>query len=165
MQPAVPITLRAWLVLGALILGCNGLGAASALGASAAGTRAIFQALIRPSWAPPPWLFGPAWTALYTMMAIATWIIWRRTDGAARRTALALFALQLALNLAWTPIFFGLHAIAASVVVILGNLLAVIATTIAYYRRVPIAGVLLMPLIGWVSFASALNIAIWSLNR
>ncbi len=78
---------------------------------------------------------------------------------------LARVGTQLALNLAWTPTFFGLKAIGASVVVIVANLLAVLATIVAYRRVRPVAGLLLVPLAGWVAFASALNIAIWSLNR
>ena len=164
LTPARPSAL-AWLGLVGLIVGCNALGGASALVAGVANTPAFYQALVRPSWAPPPWLFGPAWTTLYTLMAIATWMVVRASPSPARRTALILFGTQLALNLAWTPTFFGLKAIGASVVVIVANLLAVLATIVAYRRVRPVAGLLLVPLAGWVAFASALNIAIWSLNR
>ena len=159
-----PPSARAWLGLVALIVACNGAGFVSAMIVDPAQTQPFYQALVRPSWAPPPWLFAPAWTTLYTLMAIATWLVWRHTHGASRRRAMGLFGTQLALNLAWTPVFFGLHAIGAAIAVIVANLLAVIATAVAYHRRVALAGWLLMPLALWVGFASALNIAIWRLN-
>ena len=155
----------AWLGLAALIVGCNALGLLSALAAGTSSTPAFYQALRRPDWAPPPWLFGPAWTTLYTLMAISTWLIWRRCHGRARALALAIFGVQLALNLVWTPVFFGAGAVGAAVVVIVANLLAVIATAFVYGRRVALAGWLLVPLALWVGFATALNVAIWQLNR
>ena len=149
----------------ALIVGCTGIGLLGALSVSTGATQGFYLALVRPSWAPPPWLFGPACTTLYTLMAIATWLIWRHTSGTVRQRALTLFGVQLALNLAWTPVFFGRLAIGAAVIVIIANLIAVIATAVGYGRRVALAGWLLVPLALWVGFATAHNIAIWQLSR
>ena len=161
--PTAP-SIRAWVGLAALIIACNGLGFLSAMVVSPEQTQPFFLSLQRPSWAPPPWLFAPAWTALYTLMAIATWLVWRHTSGVARRNAMAMFGIQLALNLAWTPVFFGCHAVGPAILVIVANFAAVAATIVVYRRRVAIAGWLLVPLLLWVGFASALNIAIWRLN-
>lgn len=157
-------SVRAWLGLAALIVACNGLGFLSAMVVNPDQTQPFFLALQRPVWAPPPWLFAPAWTTLYTLMAIATWLVWRHSAGAARRNAMLMFGVQLALNLAWTPVFFGWHAIGPAIVVIVANFMAVGLTIMVYRRRVAIAGLMLVPLLLWVGFASALNIAIWRLN-
>lgn len=144
------------------VLLCNGVGFASAM---VANEPQYYEQLARPSWAPSPAVFGPVWTALYTLMGTATWIVWSRTRDARRRQVMTAFAIQLALNAAWTPVFFGLHLIGVAVVVILAVFVAVIAMTIEYARVVRWAAALVVPLALWVGFASCLNIAIWSLNR
>lgn len=123
---------------------------------------AYYRSLRRPSWAPPTWLFGPAWTILYALMGVAAWLVSRRpgADGALR-----LFGIQLALNAAWTPIFFGLRARGPAMVEIAALWLAVAATTVAFLGRRTVAGVLLLPYLGWVTFAAALNWEIWRRNR
>lgn len=136
---------------------CNGVGAASALVAS---EPAFYEQLARPSWAPPPSVFGPVWTLLYTLMGTATWIVWIKTAGPLRRRAMAVFAVQLAFNALWTPVFFGFHALGASVAVILAVLALVVAMTSVYARASKLAASLVVPLAAWVAFASALNIAI-----
>ena len=160
-QPAPsPLRWRGWSLL-AWIAACHVAGALGALATDAT----LYRALIRPSWAPPGWLFGPVWTALYTAMGIAAWSLWRAPAGPARRAALTAFVAQLALNASWTPIFFGLRAIGAALVVIVA-LLAAIAVTIA--RAWPVsrpAAALLAPYLAWVAFATALNAALWQLNR
>ncbi len=98
-------------------------------------------------------------------MGTATYLVWRRCSGVRRRTAMLVFAVQLALNFAWTPVFFGLQQIFAAFLLLLANWLAVGAMTLVYARRVPLAGALLVPLWLWVSFAAVLNGAIWWLNR
>lgn len=151
---------------GAALAGCIALcvvgGAASGL---ATPPGDWYASLAKPSWTPPGWLFGPVWTVLYAMMGVAAWRLWRargRTPGAGR--ALVLFGAQLACNFAWTPVFFGMRAPGASLAVIV-VLWALIAATIAASWRVDrAAGVLLMPYLAWVSFATALNAAIWRLN-
>lgn len=144
-----------------LILLCNGVGFASAM----VGNMGLYQELVQPSWAPPAWLFGPVWTSLYILMGVATWLVLRAPATPTRRAALIIFAFQLALNAAWTPVFFGLEAIGAGLVVIIAVDLAVVAMAIAYARIRPLAGMMIIPLVVWVGFATALNAAIWSLNR
>ena len=144
------------------LLGWVGLSFLPAVAGIAFPAPEYYRALRRPSWAPPPWLFGPAWTVLYVLMGVAAWRVSRRrgSDGALR-----LFGLQLALNAAWTPIFFGLRSRGLAMAEIVAMWLAVAATTIAFFRRNTLAGVLLVPYLGWVSFAAALNWEIWRRNR
>lgn len=138
--------------------------------AAAIGSAASLQAgsfyteLVRPEWAPPPAVFGPVWSILYLMMAIAAWLIWRIAGFAAARTALVLFLVQLAFNALWSWLFFGwrLGALAFADIVLLW--LLVLATLIMFWRIKPIAGALLIPYLLWVGFASALNYAVWQLN-
>ena len=124
-----------------------------------------YQQIRRPSYAPPNWLFGPIWTALYAMMAIAAWLVWRKGDAASRTLPLSLFAVQLALNTAWSPIFFGLRSFGGALVAIVALWLAILATLVAFLRVSVPAGVLLVPYLGWVSFAAVLNFSIWRLNQ
>jgi translocator protein len=123
-----------------------------------------YAVLKKPSWNPPGWIFGPVWAALYTMMAVAAWLVWKRGGFAAQRKPLALFLTQLVLNATWTPLFFGLHwtGIAFAEIVMLW---LAIATTLAAFRPVsPAAAWLLAPYLAWVSFATMLNFALWRLN-
>jgi translocator protein len=123
-----------------------------------------YARLRKPSWAPPPWVFGPAWTLLYTMMGVAAWLVAKR-GGPGTRPALALWGAQLALNGAWSPIFFGLRAPGAALVEIGVMWVAIAATTIAFFLRRTAAGALMLPYLAWVTFATALNLAIWRRNR
>ncbi len=160
--PRASIGLPRWAVWLGFVVLCNATGYLSSL----AGREApIYRSLEQPSWAPPSWVFAPVWTALYTLMGTATYFVWRDTSGVSRRAAMTIFAVQLALNAAWSPVFFGLHEYGLAVIVIAGVLAASTAMMIIYARRVRLAGALIAPLVVWVSFASALNIAIWSLNR
>lgn len=125
-----------------------------------------YASLAKPGWTPPPWVFGPAWTILYAMMAVAAWRLWRRRDARPRasRRALALFAVQLALNLAWTPVFFGMQRPDLALAVILLLWVAIAATIVAAWKACKTAAALLVPYLAWVTFATALNAAIWRLN-
>lgn len=138
------------------------------LGAGALGGLATdaswYQELARPSFAPPPWVFGPVWTALYLMIGAAAFWIWRADGGERGRRALALWAMQLLLNAAWTPVFFGLREIGAALVVIVLMWLAIAATIIAFARIRRGAGLVLLPYLVWVSFATVLNLRLWQLN-
>ncbi len=150
------IGLVAWLLL------CF---AAAAIGAFASVQAATFyQQLAQPSWAPPSSVFGPVWSLLYALMGIAAWLVWREGGWRRQRVALTLFAVQLALNALWSWLFFAWHrgALAFADVVLLW--LVIVATLIAFWRVRPLAGVLLVPYLCWVSFASALNYAVWHLN-
>ena len=120
-----------------------------------------YMALEQPSWAPPSWLFGPVWTLLYVMIAFAGWLAWRA--GATRRE-LTLFGVQLVLNAAWTPLFFGLGWFWVAFAEILVLWLAIVAVIVAFAKRSKAAGLLLVPYLGWVSFAAALNLSIAVLN-
>lgn len=123
-----------------------------------------YAGLVKPSFNPPNWIFGPVWTLLYILMAYAFFRILRAPDSAARSRAIVLFLVQMAFNAAWSWAFFGLHSTLGGVVVIV-PLLVLIALTIAAFARVDrSASYLLYPYIAWVSFASVLNIAIWRLN-
>jgi benzodiazapine receptor len=122
-----------------------------------------YVGLAKPSWNPPSWLFGPVWTVLYAMMAVAGWLVWRR-GGAASQLALRWFAIQLALNVGWSAVFFGLQLPGRAFVEILVLWLAIAATLVASWKVSRAAGILLAPYILWVSFAAILNFTIWRLN-
>ena len=123
-----------------------------------------YASLKKPSWNPPAWLFGPVWTALYTLMAVAAWLVWRRGGWAAQRRPLLLFLLQLALNAAWTPLFFGLHQPGLAFAEIVLLWLAIAATLTAFGSVSRAAAALLAPYLAWVSFAAVLNFTLWRLN-
>jgi translocator protein len=118
----------------------------------------------KPSWTPPSWVFGPAWTTLYALMAIAAWMVWMRPATPARRAALTAFFVQLVLNALWTPLFFGARAPGLALVDIVLLWMAIAATIVLFWRVRPAAGALLIPYILWVSYATALNFAIWQMN-
>jgi tryptophan-rich sensory protein len=124
-----------------------------------------YDALQKPSFTPPNWLFGPAWIMLYLLMAIAAFLLWRR--GLSDRQiglALVTFLVQLVLNALWSVIFFGLQSPFGAVIVIVGLWVAILFTIIRFFRISIAAGALLLPYILWVSFAAALNASIWLLN-
>ena len=123
-----------------------------------------YAALRKPSWNPPGWVFGPVWSALYTMMAVAVWLVWKRGGFVAQRRPLALFLAQLFLNAAWTPLFFGLHRPGIALVEIVLLWLAIAATLAAFRPVSRVAVWLLAPYLVWVSFATMLNFALWRLN-
>jgi benzodiazapine receptor len=123
-----------------------------------------YAGLKKPAWNPPGWIFGPVWTMLYTMMAVAAWLVWRRGGFAAQRRPLTLFLLQLALNAAWSPLFFGLHHPGLAFIDLLLLWFALLGTIVAFWKARAFAGALLIPYLAWVTFAGALNFAIWRLN-
>lgn len=138
---------------------------AATIGAAASIQAGSFYAeLIRPDWAPPSSVFGPVWTVLYAMMAIAAWLVWRVGGFGTARIALALFCLQLVLNALWSWLFFGWHLGALALADILGLWVLLAATLVAFWRISRLAGALLVPYLLWVSFACALNHAVWQLN-
>lgn len=140
--------------------------AVSAIGAAATATsvHTWYQTLAKPAFNPPDWLFAPVWSALFFMMAIAGWRVWRRGGVRQARWALTLFALQLALNLAWSIVFFGYRSIGGALAEIAVLLPVILATMIAFWQHDRVAGLLFVPYLGWVAFAAVLNTALWRLN-
>ena len=138
----------------------------AAVGAAAAGsTGQEYAALRTPSWAPPSWLFSPVWTVLYATIAASGWLLWRRAGSVrAARTPLAVYALQLLLNLAWPPLFFGAGIYGTAFAEIILLVVAVLATIVLFARVHRVAALLLVPYAGWTLFATALNGSIWLLN-
>lgn len=124
----------------------------------------FYLSLARPSWAPPPWLFGPVWTLLYSMMAIAAWLVWKESGWTRARHALSLYVIQLALNGLWTWLYFTwrLGAVALFEISVLWLLIAF--TAHLFWRHKAIAGILLLPYLAWVGFAGALTLSTWQLN-
>jgi tryptophan-rich sensory protein len=140
--------------------------AASAVGgaATASSVGTWYQTLAKPAFNPPNWIFAPVWTALYFMMAIAAWRVWRRDGLTGARAEATLFALQLVLNMVWSILFFGLRSTGAAMVEIFVLLLAILATTVVFWQRDRVAGMLFIPYAVWVAFAAVLNVALWRLN-
>jgi tryptophan-rich sensory protein len=123
-----------------------------------------YEGLNKPSFNPPSAVFGPVWTALYLLMAIAAWLVWRRRKAANVAPALAAYSVQLILNAAWSWLFFGRHQIGLALADIGLLWAAIVATTILYWRLNWKAGALLLPYLAWVSFAAVLNASFWRLN-
>lgn len=123
-----------------------------------------YASLTKPSWNPPAWIFGPVWSFLYTVMAVAAWLVWCIGGWKQQRAPLGLFVVQLMLNAIWTPLFFGLHlpSLAFGEIILLWFALA--ATLYLFWTRRRLAGVLLIPYLIWISFAAYLNFTIWQLN-
>ena len=133
--------------------------------ATMGGVRDWYPTLVRPSFAPPTWVFGPVWTTLYLMMGFAAWLVWqRRGTGAQVRTALVLFTVQLVLNALWSPLFFGLRSPGLALAEIVVLWWAILATLVVFWKVRPVAGGLLVPYLAWVSFATILNAGFWLLN-
>lgn len=149
--------LLAWLVLSFVVAAIGGLGSVNA--------PVFYQELQLPSWAPPTWLFGPVWTALYTMMAVAAWLVWRQQGFAGTaKLALSINLAQLLLNTLWSWLFFAWYLGALSVIEIVLLWFAIGATVVAYWRLNKAAALLLIPYWLWVSFAAGLSYSIWQLN-
>lgn len=138
---------------------------------AAASTGSIFRpgtwyaGLRKPTWVPPNWLFGPAWAVMYAVMSAAAFLVWSFADPDLRGTALGLYAVQLVLNAMWSPVFFGLRRMALAVVEVALLWLAVLATTLAFFQVNYWAGLLFLPYLLWVTFASYLTWTMWRLNR
>ena len=139
--------------------------AAASIGAVAsADAGAFYERLARPAWAPPGWLFAPVWSALYVLMGVAAWLVWRAHGFKQARNALALFIVQLGANALWTWLFFAwrLGAFAFAEVILLWCLIA--ATIVSFRRLDGLAAALLLPYLAWVTFAAALTFSTWRLN-
>ncbi len=154
-----------WWIGWAVCVGiCILAGGASAL-LRAFSDRTWYESLRRPSWMPPDAVFGPVWTLLYVMMGSALWLVRRSEDRPGAPLAVSLFAVQLVLNVAWSPIFFGLHRPGWAIIDLAALWVAVVATMLLFWSIRRLAGLLLTPYLLWCSFAAALNFAFWQLNR
>jgi benzodiazapine receptor len=141
------------------------------MGAGIAGTllsrvqaSQFYQQLQRPSWAPPSWVFGPVWTLLYLMMGTAAWMVWRKAGFAEARFAPVLFLVHLLFNAAWTGIFFGLELPGVAFAEILVLWLMIALLLVRFWSVEPASGMLMLPYLVWVSYAAALNFALWRMN-
>ena len=124
----------------------------------------FYGQLVQPAWAPPPAVFGPVWTVLYVLMAVAAWLVWRQGGFARARTALTLYLVQLVVNALWSWLFFAWQMGGAALADLVLMWVLVGATVMAFWRIRPLAGALLVPYWAWVTFAGALNYATWQLN-
>ncbi|MGQ0843345.1 MAG: TspO/MBR family protein [Sporichthyaceae bacterium] len=150
----------------ALIVSLLLVAAAAGLGiwANSGAIDGWYAAADKPAGTPPGWVFGPVWTALYTAMAVAAWLVWRTPAGPDRSRGLQWYAVQLAVNAAWSPVFFGAEALWAGVGVILALDVAVLSTILAFRRVHAVAWTLLVPYLAWVSYATYLSIGIAAAN-
>jgi tryptophan-rich sensory protein len=123
-----------------------------------------YASLSKPSFNPPNWLFGPAWTILYFLMAVSAFLVWQKRENPRAKKALTFYFIQLALNSLWSIIFFGWQNLGLAFVEIIFLWLFILLTLINFYKIVRVAGILFIPYILWVSFASLLNFSIWQLN-
>jgi tryptophan-rich sensory protein len=123
-----------------------------------------YQTLHKPVFNPPDWLFAPVWTLLYVMIAVAGWRVWRTHGLAGARAGMTAYAAQLALNLAWSFLFFGGRMIGTALVEIVLLLAINCVNAVLFWRADRMAGWLLVPYAAWVAFACVLNFALWRLN-
>jgi len=152
------VGLFAFIVLCLVVSGIGGAITASSV-------ETWYQALEKPIFNPPDWVFAPVWTLLYIIMGISAWRVWRLRSFEATSKALGVFALQLGFNLAWSFLFFGLQKIDLALVEIVILLVAIIVNAIMFWRIDRLAGLMLMPYIAWVTYATVLNASIWLLNK
>lgn len=152
-----------WLALGVSIAVCF---AAAGIGSMFTDPEigGWYARIVKPSWTPPNWVFGPVWSTLYLMMAVAAWLVWREEGFAGAKLPLSLFAVQLVLNTLWSIFFFGMHRIGLALADIALLWSAILLTMLAFWRVTPWAGLLMLPYLLWVSYASALNYSIWRMN-
>jgi translocator protein len=124
-----------------------------------------YEYLKKPSWRPPNRIFAPVWTILYFMIAASGWLVWQRAGFAGAALPLSVYAVQLILNASWTPLFFGLHRPDLGFLDIVLLWLSIGATIALFYPVHAGAALLLIPYLAWITFAAALNFAVWRLNR
>ena len=156
-----PVYARRWLALVAWVALCVAVGFVIGVFFK---PGAWYAALDKPAFNPPAWLFAPVWTVLYVAMGVAAWRIWCLPVSTERKLALRQFGVQLILNAAWSPVFFGAHSLAGGLVVIVLMLFAIAATIQRFHPLDKPAAWLLAPYLAWVSFATLLNVALLALN-
>jgi translocator protein len=123
-----------------------------------------YPALAKPAWTPPDWLFAPVWTLLYLMMALAAWLVWRQGGMSRVKVPITFFLVQLILNVLWTYLFFELRMPWVAFVEIICLWLSILASLVAFWQATAVAGWLMLPYLGWVTYAAALNFVIWQMN-
>lgn len=160
MQRTTRVKARRWVGLGGWLL----LSFSAAAIGSLFTPGAWYDGLTKPSWTPPSWVFAPVWSILYAMMGVAAWRVWEQRGMGRVRPALVLFVVQLALNAAWSWLFFGVRSPALAGIEILFLWAALGATVLAFWRVDRLAGALLLPYLLWVGFAAVLNFRLWRLN-
>jgi len=153
-----------WVSLAVCFVLCFGVAAVSGR-MTARQIPVWYRTLNRPAISPPNWVFGPVWSLLYALMAIAAWRVWLASPSPMRTWGLALFLAQLALNFVWSWIFFSRHALGAALVEVWALWIAIACTIAAFACASPVAAWLMAPYLAWVSFAGVLNGAFWRLNR
>lgn len=155
--------MRQWLVLAGLLAASFTVAFVGGL-SSTSGVDGWYSAAEKPPWTPPNWVFGPVWTFLYTAMAVAAWLVWRRWGWRDARPALILYAAQLALNAVWTPLFFGAEQLWLGLAVIVALDVVLAFTVVAFFRLHRLAGALLVPYLLWALYATSLNAGVAALN-
>lgn len=124
-----------------------------------------YATLVKPAISPPNWIFGPVWTTLYVLMGTAAWLVWQKGwDTPGVKLALSLYMLQLILNALWSFLFFGMHALGLAFLELVLLWLSIAGTMVLFYALSPLAAVLLIPYLAWVSFAGYLNYLLYTLN-
>jgi tryptophan-rich sensory protein len=150
------IGLGGWLLLSFIV---SAIGAAASVQA-----KSFYGQLAQPAWAPPGWVFGPVWTVLYVLMAVAAWLVWRSGGFRQNRLALSFFLVQLVFNALWSWLFFGWRLGGWAFADILALLVSLAITLVLFWRVRRAAGVLLIPYLAWVTFAAVLNFVVWQMN-
>ncbi|WP_431234351.1 TspO/MBR family protein [Mycolicibacterium psychrotolerans] len=163
MTSEIPATTHSRHIL-ALVVSLVAVAAVAAVGGLAsAGAASEYGRLAQPDWAPPSNIFGPVWTILYALMAVAAWLVWR-ADPRFGNPAIIVYATQLVLNLIWSPLFFGLGWRGVALVDILLLDVGLAATIVLFWKANRAAAALLIPYFAWSLFATVLNYSVWSLN-
>ena len=124
-----------------------------------------YASLAKPAWNPPSAVFAPVWTLLYAMMGVAAWLVWRQMGFRGAALPLSLFLVQLVLNALWSYLFFGLHRPDLALLDIVTLWVTILVVLVLFWRVSVPAGILLLPYLCWVGFASFLNFTLWRLNR
>jgi translocator protein len=150
------LALSGWLLASFATGGIGGFASINAAG--------FYGKLVQPPWAPPAWLFGPVWSVLFALMAVAAWLVWREHGFRNAGAALKLYVAQLVANALWTWLFFAWKQGAWALAEIAVLWLMIAGTIFLFWPLQRFAAVLLVPYLAWVSFAAALNLALWRLN-
>lgn len=151
-----------WVILILFILGCNLLGALGSLWAG--GDSDWYKQITKPNFNPPSWIFGPVWSLIFSLMGVALYFVFFSGDSNIRTIALILFGVQFILNILWSYLFFGLQSPMFAFIEIIVLLALIVLTGIYFFKIKPLSGVLMIPYVLWVGFASILNFSIWKLN-